>query len=291
MGFDEIGAGRRGNRRRRAQIPVLMVSARLSEQRTARIRNTVSLVVFLCVLGAAGLLAAFSAREARRVFFSENRLFTIRELDLSSDGKLTPEHLRSYAGVAQGMNLYAVDLDRVRASLTAVPLVREVTVQRHLPGRLSVRVMERTPLVRVVMPVTHLPLAMDREGFVLGPGSASPALPLLSGAPAAGLRPGARITEARVLDAVALVDLCDRTRLFRWIPLEGIEVTDADHLTLHLAHGDRALLPRQDKEAKLRQLATIMKTVENEHLRGPDPLFVDMTSDANFPVRGLVRSP
>ncbi len=279
----------RGNKRRRgSRSSILSVSARASEHRAERMHRAGAIVLVLAVLGAAGWLASVGTREALHMLFSGNSLFTIRRLDLSSDGRLTPELLRQYAGVSPGDNLFAVDVRRVRDDLSAVPVVKEVQVDRTLPDALSVRVVERTPLARLVMPVTGLQLAVDREGFVLGPGSASAALPLLTGYAAPGLRPGIRMSGGELEDALELLDLCDRTRLFQYVPIREVRREDAESMLLFLAGGEEVILPRANMTNGVQTLAKIVREIRASRRQGGAGIRIDMFGEINHTATGLV---
>ena len=286
------GGGRgwwRGNRRRRSlRTTMLNVSARASEQRAERMHRAGAIVLLLAVLGTAGWLASVGTQQAARMLFSANPLFTIRRLDVSSDGRLTPELLRQYAGVAQGDNLFAGDVRRIREGLGAVPVVKEVEVNRTLPDAMSVRVVERTPLARIVMPSTGLQLAVDREGWVLGPGSASVALPMLSGYATPGLRPGVQVKGAEIGDALELLDLCDRTRLSQHVPIREVRREDAESMRLFLAGGEEALLPREDMTNRVSRLADLVRQIRGSSRQGGAGIGIDMFGEVNHAVTGLV---
>ncbi len=280
----------RGNRRRRGlRTSMLNVSARASEQRAERMHRAGAIVLLLVVLGMAGWLTSVGTQQAVRMLFSANPLFTIRRLDVSSDGRLTPELLRQYAGVTQGDNLFAIDVRRVRKDLGAVPVVKEVQVNRTLPDALSVRVVERTPLARIVMPATGLQLAVDREGWVLGPGSASVALPILSGFSTPGLRPGTQVKGAEIADALELLDLCDRTRLFQYVPIREVRREDAESLLLRLARGEEVLLPREKMEQRVQDLSRIVQEIQSGGRKDGAGVRIDMTAEVNYSATGLVE--
>ena len=282
---------RGGNRRRKgAQPSVLMVNVRMSEQRAERIQRIAALAVLVAAVAGIGAVLLFGAREAGRSLFSENPLFTIRDLDVASDGKLTPTLVREYTGLRPGLNLFGVDIARVRATLARVPLVREVRVSRHLPDRLEVRIVERTPLARLMVPKTGLCMAVDRDGVVLGPSAAASHLPVLGGLRRDLWLPGEKIVEPEFKDALDLLDLCDRTRLCQYVSIRSIDVADPEHLDLRLAADERVTLPRHNMESKLRRLATILKTIQSWHLQGDQKLDIDMCTESNFPVAGLNRA-
>lgn len=73
--------------------------------------------------------------------------------------------LLEVVGVDRGMPILAVDLDAVRERVTALPWVRSVRVERHLPDTLFIALTERRPLA---LWQRHRALALvDEEGVVI----------------------------------------------------------------------------------------------------------------------------
>ncbi len=274
---------RRGsfNRRRQDVHSILMVSARLSEQRKERMHRVGGLMLLAVAL--AGMLWAFmlSARALGQKLFSENDYFTIRHLDITSDGRLQPGHAREYAHVREGMNLFGVDLQQIREELESVPAVSAVRVMRRLPDTLVIHISERVAVARLGEGAGGYPLAIDREGCVLGPTSASPSLPAIVGAHEKGLRPGAKVSDPGIAFALEVIESCDDPALSRFIKIGRINVSNPDYLDVQLARGERVRLSRANVKVKLDRLCEIMKTSADS---GQAIARVDMTVERNYPV-------
>jgi cell division protein FtsQ len=266
---------------RRADPPLLTLSARVTE-RKARAHKIGAVLLLLFVLAGGGWVAVLGARTLGRVLFTENERFTIRRLELVSDGKLQPWHIREYAGLAEGQNLFAVDLAQVRRDLLAVPVVASVVVNRKLPDTLQVRIVERVPIARLGLTGAGYPLAVDREGYVLGPSFLTPNLPTITGVQDTGLRPGGRVSDAAAADALKALEICDSVQLSQLVRIRSIDVSHPDYLDVRLARGEQVLLPRVNLDTKLRYLAAILQSSAS---RGMVVASVDMTVDRNFPVQ------
>jgi cell division septal protein FtsQ len=221
-------------------------------------------------------------RYTGRQLFTRNNEYAIRHLDLNSDGRLKTWHIREYAGLEEGMNLFSVDIRKIRRDLESVPLVRSVTVQRRLPDTLAVRITERVALARLGARRSGLPLAVDREGYVLGPSARSPALPAITGLPLRGLRPGSYLDDPVIRDALKVLDVCDTTRLNDYIKIERVDVHDPDFLELQLETGPRVQLARNRFDWRLRKVAGILRA--NRQM-GRMPSLINATGDNNFPVQ------
>jgi cell division septal protein FtsQ len=247
------------------------------------------LVVVLGLILGIGVLCVMGTRSLARVLFSENPRFCIRQFEIQTDGTLALELVRQYARVKEGDNLYAVDLRKVRKEILGVPIVESVLVQRKLPDTLRIRITERVPLARIS--VAGLPeMALDLEGVILGPSYASPALPRIEDTRMDSLRPGSRVEQSAVMDALDLLDTCGKTRMGLIARIVRIRLEDDERMILELEQGDRVLFPRTQMNIKLRRLVSILKAIQDRQMRkSGQNLEIDMTTESNWPVTGLLE--
>jgi cell division protein FtsQ len=85
--------------------------------------------------------------------FGRSSFFAIDAIDVVGTSHLTPARAIHLAGVERGANALSVDLGAAEARLERDPWVASATVERSLPGTITIRVTERTPV-----------LAVEREG-------------------------------------------------------------------------------------------------------------------------------
>lgn len=280
------------NRRFGRREPMLLVRANVQERRTQRLQAVGAISAFLLIVAALAWGAYAGARGLYRVLLTNNPRFALRTIDARSDGRLTPAQIIEYAGLNGAQRLFGVNLRQVWSDLQAIPSVKSATVRRRLPDTLEVRVMERTPIAQIVMAGADYADAADREGVLMGPRFATPLLPIIEGVNEPGLKPGRRLQSPAALAALAAIEFCETSRLRQHVRIQRIAIAPDGRLELTLENGDRAVLPEElDRDAlrtKLRNLATIQKTIRDQRLpRGPGPLTIDLTTDEVFPVRGL----
>jgi cell division protein FtsQ len=281
MWFRRDRGGRRAaNVRRRARRePLLMVNARIVEQRTRRLQKALTVVLVLAAAGGTIWLAVHGVGYLGRRFFTENDQFLIRDVQISSDGKLTPGLIREYTRVREHQNLFGINLDEIRRSLETIPVVSRADVYRRLPGTLVIRVSERTPLARLGDDARSY-LAADREGHVLGPSSRSPTLPVLTGIPDAGLRPGSVLLGPLAMDGLQVLDVCDTTQLGETLHVVRVDAAHPEFLELRLREGARVRLGRDRIPWRLEQLAEMIRKSDQ---RGLHMESANLTVDRNFP--------
>ena len=61
-------------------------------------------------------------------FIYENKAFAVQEIDVQTDGVISTDQLRRWAGVKLEQNLFAIDLTRVKRDIELVPAVQTVAV-------------------------------------------------------------------------------------------------------------------------------------------------------------------
>lgn len=238
-----------------------MLDVKLSshQRRQTRIqRGLLLLTVLISVLG--GFLIAWQGGDwLLRRFIYENSAFAIHHLDVQTDGYVSTEQLRHWAGVKLQQNLLALDLARVKRDLELVPVIQAVTIERALPHTLRIRVTEREPIARFVFargsesePDLFL---IDGEGCVMVPLephqriSGAPTnmhLPLITGVPANELRPGKLVDVPRLLAALQLIEAFDRSPMVDLVTLKEVDVTLPNLLLVTTAEGSSVIFGFND---------------------------------------------
>src|SRR5258706_1673992 len=153
------------NARRKEKRQSLSVKTRGNDHRARRVRFVATLFCFslslflLVLLGWKGV--AFVMREA----IYTNPHLAIDQIDIETDGVLSPEKIREWARVKQGDNLLALDLSRLKRDLELHPLVESAAAEKILPRRLRISITERKPLAVVYLyysGTTRLQTGLDR---------------------------------------------------------------------------------------------------------------------------------
>ena len=200
----------KGNRRlHRENENVLRVKLRTDQLHAARTRFAMQVLTVLFGAAVVLFLGWRGVDWAVREFVTENAAFATKTIDLQTEGVLTVEALRKWAGVRVGENLMSLDLARIKRDLELQDLIQSAAVERVLPDTLRIRVMERVPVAQVVVlrpsgakyePVPHL---LDATGHVMMPPPrtmvADPTalqidwLPVLTGVNPVDLKPGRQV--------------------------------------------------------------------------------------------------
>jgi len=237
--------------------------------------------------GLAGLVALGALVLAGKAVLN-SRLLAVRQLVVRGNTRLSTGEVEALLDGVRGQNIFLVDLEDCRKRLMGSPWVAEATIGRVLPATVSVRIVERAPMV-VARLGPHLYL-MDGEGMIIdefGPQYREFDLPIVDGlvrAPgAAGPRvdlPGVQAA-GRFLDALrARPDLRRRvSQLDVADPRDLVVLLDEDPALLHL--GDARFLQRLEMYLDIAPtLRDQMKDIDSVDLRLDDLAHVIVRSKA-----------
>jgi hypothetical protein len=201
-------------------------------------------------------------------FVYENQSFSIREIQVQTDGVIAIEQLRRWSGVKPGQNLLALDLARVKRDLELAPIVQSASVERVLPHTLNIRIIEREPVAQVNLPrrrseggIESAVFQLDAEGYVLVPlegrqrgASANPGgeqLPVISGIKASEVQPGRRVEGRQVQAALQLIVEFSQSPMAGLVDLKQIEVSPSEVLLITTGQGSEITFGLQNLEQQL----------------------------------------
>jgi len=294
-----MGLLKRRPRNRRAGRPhVLDVKLRSDQVRRSRLRwgARAGAVLFGVLFGL--YLAWQMGAWALNRFVYENPAFALREVQVHTDGILSPEQLRRWAGVRAGQNLFALDLARVKRDLELVPLIESVSIERILPTTLRIRVTEREPVAQL-----NVPRPDGRGGFEVGvfwldatghvmvppdprqcavPPQPDDTLPVLTGVGLQDLQPGRRLESPPARAALELIAAFAHSPMAGLVDLRRIDVSAPDVLVVTTGQGSEVTFSTQAIEQQLRR----WREIHDLGLRqGRAVAWLDLAVGNNVPVR------
>lgn len=263
--------------RRLGREQVLDVKLRSSHVRAARARvGAIGLgALFATVFGFYVLYRAGVCVLGRCVY--ENKAFAIQEIDIQTDGVISIDQLRRWAGVKPQENLLALDLARVKRDLEMVPLIQSVSVERVLPRSLRIRITEREPVAQVDVPrprqsggVELAVYQIDADGYVMLPldprqratplNQPNDTLPAIIGINPVELQPGRRMVSPPVQAALQLIVAFDQSPMAGAADLKRIDVSSASVLLATTGQGSEVTFGLTDMERQLRRWHEILES-------------------------------
>jgi cell division septal protein FtsQ len=251
-------------------------NTRLGDRQAGRARRLRAWVLTPLLLAAAVVLGVWLVRLAGDAIFRKNPRYTLRRLEIRCDGSvITPEHVREYTGLEEGMNLFAVNLAHLHDDfLRKTPVVKSLAIYRRLPDTIELDVSERATIARIGR---WRYLGVDREGRVFNLRTSARDLPVITGSGIRHVSPGSQVGTA-VMNAIELIDVAARARLGQLARIASVDVTGDDLLELYLAGGERVRLAwagmgtgttasRQSLEHKLMLLISALRASESRGRR------------------------
>lgn len=267
---------RAANRKLHKRPHVLDVTLTQSKERAKRARaafRRVFLGLLLIGVVAGGYVGG---REALRRFVWENPDYILRDIVFPTDGTLRRDDVLAHAGLVEGRNIFRIDLAAARRLIAELPQVESVTVERHLPNRITVSIVERTPIAWVMNRVQDDPTQsakaylIDARAIPMKPRTVLHQfvhLPKIVGYPVENLADGQRVTSYELVAALELIRMNEANP--RW-QIETIDVhsgysllvTDKRRIEIlfHLDHLDQ-------QRDRLHKLFTLLGSERQQQLK------------------------
>jgi cell division protein FtsQ len=209
-------------RQRKKQQTLLDVKIRASTERRRFIGNIFSVTSRLILVSAVVGGSWVGGKEALRRFVFENPDYAIRDVKFITDGTLTRDQVLKTGDLAEGRNIFLINLGKARTEIEKMPQVENVEVTRTLPNRLSVTVTERRPIAWVVSSANEDPTVSDKAFLIDARGMLMKTrakleeylhFPVISGVQTENLVAGERVTTSEMQAALELIrQTSDSTR-------------------------------------------------------------------------------
>jgi cell division septal protein FtsQ len=210
------------NPRQRKQQHLLDVKLRASTERARRAQAIFGFLFKTALFIAVGVGAWLGGKEALRRYLWENPDYFLHEINFTTDGALTREQVLTASNIAEGRNIFTIDLGKAHAALEKMPQVESAVVQRSLPNRINITLTERRPIAWIAARGDDDPSSSDRSfmidarAIVLRSRVLLPEyyhLPVISGFETENLVPGKRVGDPEIQAALELIRLtADNTR-------------------------------------------------------------------------------
>ena len=237
----------------------------------------------------------------------ENKSFSVKQLDYRTDGIITVDQLRKWAGVRSGDNLLKLDLLRIKRNIELAPRVRAASVERYMPDTLQVRVAERVPMaqiwawqrdgagetdydcVRLQLDETgHVMTPIDGHSVVAPEDQAEWSLPVVSGINLGKLKtlaPGRPAGLPKLRAALGLIGEFRRSPLSGTVDLRVIDLSQPRILRVTTGDGGQVDLSTERLPRQLNRWAGIQAHGQKFGLAIET---VDLSVTNNVPVRWML---
>jgi cell division septal protein FtsQ len=285
---------KRRNRRNNERAELLDVKLRTSQTRANRMRllGIGLAVVFSITLGA--FIVWRGGVWVLDKLIYKNEAFAVRNVEVQTDGVLSPTVIRYWSGVRPNQNLLALDLLKVKHNLELQPTIEFVAVERVLPHTIKLRITERDPIAETV--VGQATYHLDAEGYVVKPLdphwravplSAPEHLPVIVGLTAPELQPGSQIDNIQARAALKLLAQFEHSPMVRLVELQKVNITSPEILQVTTSQGAEITFALDHFETQLRRWRLIYDQYQKW---GKAIASLDLSIANNLPVRAVASN-
>ena len=283
--------------RQRKHQHLLDVKVRAKKAASQRTQSAFFTVCGLVLLASLCGGVAFGAKRILNTLFFANADYSLKTIEVTSDGNLSRDTILRTAGVSEGKNIFSIDLPKVQEKLGALPQVEESRLQRILPNKMTIAVQERRPVAWVVPPDTNTgsfnfedAYLVDRRGILLKSKSLAPeylGLPLIIGVVTANCQAGQPLEQDEVKAALDLIRASSEILQARF-QIQSIDVSKP--YCLQVTDKQRASVTFATDEivTQLRRLETVLNYCDknNRELQT-----VNLMAQRNVPVTFVPQAP
>jgi cell division protein FtsQ len=190
--------------------------------------------------------------------------FALAALTYTGCDRAKPEELSRLAGLQSGLNLLALDVPAPARALATHPWVRSVSVTRHLPQGLTVKIDEHVPLAMVSLGDLYL---VSAEGIPFKRVQASDGLdlPLLTGLTREDFVNDPHASADRLKAALDVALSWLDSPAAQKATLSEVRLSNEEH-ALVLSTGEEVLLGEGELPAKLARLKKVREGLAARHL-------------------------
>ena len=212
-------------------------------------------------------------------FFVYVPFFTLNEIKLVGAKYLTAEDIMKVGNVYIGEPLFQLETDVVQSRLSKDLRIEEVSVRRHLPHTLEVKVKERRPLATIVCDYGYLDL--DRNGTIIDSYKSlkTMKIPMITGVTVHDLYIGDEVDDELVKK---ILDFLQRLNEETLNHLSEIAIVEADYIVMYSAT-ERPVQIRIGKLERLDEKARLTEDFLRDLETNPHPVeYVDFNYTAPF---------
>ena len=158
--------------------------------------------------------------------------FTLKEIKLEGAKYLTQEDILRVGNIYMGEPLFQLETNVVQSRLAKDLRIEEVSVRRHLPHTLEIKIKERRPLATIQCDYGYLDL--DHNGVVLDSYKTlkTMQIPMITGAAVRDLYIGDTIDDEIVKKILGFLQMLNEETLNR---LSEIAIVEKDYIVMYSA--------------------------------------------------------
>lgn len=267
----------RRNRRRRTP-------EQRQDARRKFVRNWIVAPLRIMLLAVLGVAMGFGGYRVA-VYLRTSSALAVRCIEVQGTVHTDADEITRCADLSEGQNIFSIDLERARKKIEQQPWIRKATVQRMVPDRIVIEVVEQEAAALISLDGLYL---VNERGEVfkrVQPGELMD-LPIITGISRDDFNRAPELAEKRIRDSLSVMDLVEKTVCLANRRLAEVHHDEVMGTSLVLDPG--ALVVRMGRDSSAKRMGTLCLLLGelNKHGIDADELIMD---DDVHPDRAVIR--
>jgi cell division septal protein FtsQ len=286
-------ARRTTSKQRRGQhvLDVAVRSQQAVRQRQAAMFGAVCKILLLVAL-AVGIY--FGVSRAVAMLLLKNPEYNIADLQVQTDGSLSPDAVLAAADLHKGTNIFLVSLGRAQARVEAIPQVEKAQITRQLPSRINIQIYERKPAAWIApehgaatrqdVTASNQSFLIDAHGLLWQPRKLLPPdyfLPIIRSYNGGPRSDGEECAGEEVRAALELLRAEQDSPLAARFQIEEIDLSKHFGIVVTDRNGLQVLFGLDDMDKQLKRLEVYLQPLDQGTEK---PHTINLLAERNVPV-------
>ncbi len=208
-----------------------------------RINNIDFSAIFLALINVLAkvilLVACFYGIFLSYRFATESPYFTVSEMNIAGQERLTDEELKTWIGPIIGRNIFQLKLNKISQRLADHPWVYSASIRRVFPQGIYVELKERTPFAKIQLERLYI---MDNYGVLLEIEKKSVSeLPTITGIKVENPKIGSNVADKEIINGLKMIHSFNQLPVFNKNPINNV----------HIKNRNRVVFNTQNKDIKI----------------------------------------
>jgi len=256
-------SNKRNTRKFRRKRTGIVLNVKVS--RTRKVRKFFSSaffkkVVVLISFSAIGVFGTLVGAMGLEAFFKDPR-YQINEISVYNQNLFSKQEILQMSGLSTGMYWFDFSVSRAAREIEKNPNVKRAQVERVLPNKVLLKVVERRPVA--LLRGRRQDFLIDEEGVVLPMrNKVAASLPVINGAKVSQDQVGQKIDKEQMRNALSFLSASLETDLPLGMEIHQINVSHPSTLVARTQNGLKIFLGEGDYEKNISRLLRVTDHLE-----------------------------
>ncbi|MBM7614585.1 cell division protein FtsQ/DivIB [Alkaliphilus hydrothermalis] len=214
----------------------------------------------------------------------QSDFFNLKDVVILENNTLKQEDVFQISKLGMGRNILKYNLGEIKENVEAHPYIKEAYVERKLPGKITIKVKERSEYA--IMAYMGSYLYIDQEGVVLGvkDNGLTQQIPLITGAKFNTLKVGEKADLVNTEDVIKVLKLLEAANLSEMMDtISEINISESANFRLITFDGIEVQLGKAENPAYL--MLALKEVLVNLYTINRRDVIIDMRYEGHITVK------